>query len=119
MTFGPVGAFPDLIGQYRDWITPTGFLDLEAKQAILARQTYGLHACRIEAFGIAVAEMASMGCVPLFLRPEGRGKFFPSPSCSLRAMMKVSQRFWKCCDRRTGCNTSGRSFRSDEPVGAR
>ncbi len=67
----------NLIGQYRDWITPTGFLDLEAKQAILARQTYGLHACRIEAFGIAVAEMASMGCVPFVPSTGGAGEILP------------------------------------------
>ena len=31
---------------------------------MLEQMTFSLHACRIEAFGIAVAEMASMGCVP-------------------------------------------------------
>ena len=69
----------DLIGKHRDWITPTGFLDLEAKQAILASQTYGLHACRIEAFGIAVAEMASMGCVPFVPSTGGAGEILPFP----------------------------------------
>lgn len=48
-----------------DWIQTEGFLSLERKQEILASQTFALHACRIEAFGIAVAEMASMGCVPI------------------------------------------------------
>ncbi|MEM7699462.1 MAG: glycosyltransferase family 4 protein [Verrucomicrobiota bacterium] len=47
-----------------DWIRPTGFLDLEAKREVLAQQTFAIHGCRIEAFGIAVAEMAAMGCIP-------------------------------------------------------
>ncbi|MEM9281318.1 MAG: glycosyltransferase [Verrucomicrobiota bacterium] len=46
------------------WIEPEGFLMLEEKQRILSSVTYALHACRIEAFGIAVAEMSSMGCIP-------------------------------------------------------
>ena len=50
--------------EQEDWIQPEGFLMLEKKQAMLEQMTFALHACRIEAFGIAVAEMASMGCVP-------------------------------------------------------
>ncbi len=47
-----------------DWVHSEGFLMLEKKHSILSQMTFALHACRIEAFGIAVAEMASMGCVP-------------------------------------------------------
>lgn len=60
-----------------DWIKPEGFLQLDAKQDILASQTYALHACRIEAFGIAVAEMASMGCVPIVPDTGGAGEIVP------------------------------------------
>lgn len=69
----------DAITPHRDWITATGFLDLEAKQSLLAGQTFAIHACRIEAFGIAVAEMASMGCVPFVPDTGGAGEivFFP------------------------------------------
>lgn len=62
-----------------DWITPEGFLTLDDKQAILASQTYALHACRIEAFGIAVAEMASMGCIPVVPDTGGAGEIIPYP----------------------------------------
>lgn len=65
-----------LVSQH-DWITPEGFLQLEAKQDILASQTYALHACRIEAFGIAVAEMASMGCIPIVPKTGGAGEIVP------------------------------------------
>jgi len=67
------------IAPHRDWITPTGFLDLEAKQRLLASQTYAIHACRIEAFGIAVAEMVSMGCVPFVPDTGGAGEIVSFP----------------------------------------
>ncbi|MDF1825991.1 MAG: glycosyltransferase family 4 protein [Verrucomicrobiales bacterium] len=63
----------------RDWIIPEGFLTLAAKQQILGSQTYALHACRIEAFGIAVAEMASMGCIPVVPDTGGAGEIIPYP----------------------------------------
>lgn len=68
-----------LVEERRDWITPEGFLDLPAKQAVLSRQSYALHACRIEAFGIAVAEMASMGCVPFVPSTGGAGEIVRDP----------------------------------------
>ncbi len=65
---------PDL-----DWIVPTGFLVLEAKRAVVASRTYAIHGCRIEAFGIAVAEMASMGCLPFVPSTGGAGEIVPFP----------------------------------------
>lgn len=63
----------------RDWITPEGFLAVEMKQSILATRRFALHACRIEAFGIAVAEMASMGCVPFVPDSGGAGEIVGFP----------------------------------------
>jgi glycosyltransferase involved in cell wall biosynthesis len=63
----------------KDWIVPEGFLTLEKKQQILASMTYAIHGCRIEAFGIAVAEMASMGCVPFVPDTGGAGEIVPFP----------------------------------------
>lgn len=63
----------------REWIIPKGFLSLRKKQDVLASQTFALHACRIEAFGIAVAEMASMGCIPLVPDTGGAGEIVPFP----------------------------------------
>lgn len=64
----------------RDCIIPEGFLGLEAKQRLLASQTFALHACRIEAFGIAVAEMASMGCIPIVPDTGGAGEIVSFPA---------------------------------------
>ncbi|MDA7921013.1 glycosyltransferase [Verrucomicrobiales bacterium] len=61
------------------WVEPVGFLDLEKKQGILSKQTFAIHACRIEAFGIAVAEMASMGCVPMVPATGGAVEIVPQP----------------------------------------
>ncbi len=63
----------------RDWINIPGFLELEAKQHLLASHTFGLHACRIEAFGIAVAEMAAAGCVTFIPTSGGTGEIVPFP----------------------------------------
>ncbi len=68
-----------LIEPDRDWIVPTGFLALDAKRSVLAGRTFAIHACRIEAFGIAVAEMASMGCLPFVPSTGGAGEIIPLP----------------------------------------
>ena len=62
-----------------DWISPEGQLALEPKQEILAAQNFAIHGCRIEAFGIAVAEMASMGCVPFVPATGGAGEIVGFP----------------------------------------
>lgn len=48
----------------RDWIRTPGFLGPSEKAALFATRTFGIHACRVEAFGIAVAEMAAAGLIP-------------------------------------------------------
>ncbi|HRQ89262.1 MAG TPA: glycosyltransferase family 4 protein [Bacteroidia bacterium] len=68
-----------LVRQHNDWIRTPGFLQLEEKRAVLASHTFALHACRIEAFGIAVAEMAAVGCVPLVPETGGAGEIVPMP----------------------------------------
>ncbi|MEM6915392.1 MAG: glycosyltransferase family 4 protein, partial [Verrucomicrobiota bacterium] len=73
----PYGSRIGSLIDRHDWIRPEGFLQLEAKQEILASQTYALHACRIEAFGIAVAEMASLGCVPIVPDSGGAREIVP------------------------------------------
>jgi len=68
-----------LVEQNREWITPAGFLDVEEKQELLSQNSFALHACRIEAFGIAVAEMASMGCIPFVPTSGGAGEIVADP----------------------------------------
>jgi len=60
-----------LIAKNSQWITPAGFLTADAKQNLLAEQQFAIHACRIEVFGIAVAEMASLGCLPVVPKTGG------------------------------------------------
>lgn len=68
-----------LAARHGDWIATPGFLHLEQKQAVLSSHTFALHGCRIEAFGIAVAEMAAMGCVPFVPTSGGSGEIVPFP----------------------------------------
>ena len=49
--------------QHRDWVVVHGRLGMADKEALLHSVRFGLHACPVEAFGIAVAEMLKLGCV--------------------------------------------------------
>jgi glycosyltransferase involved in cell wall biosynthesis len=53
-----------------DWIRTPGFFGPKEKQEVFATRTYGIHGCRVEAFGIAIAEMAGAGLLP-FVSAEG------------------------------------------------
>lgn len=65
---------------HRDWIRTPGFLGPEEKADIFATRTFGLHACRVEAFGISVAEMAAAGLVPFVPAEGGSGEVLGEPS---------------------------------------
>ena len=54
----------------KEWIRLTGFLDPRKKEELFSTRSFGIHACRVEAFGIAVAEMAASGLIP-FVPAEG------------------------------------------------
>lgn len=75
---GPVGLDPygrkiaALCAQHQAWVYPEGTVYGARKSALLAGHRFGIHACPHEAFGIAVAEMASAGCVPFV--PLGGGQ---------------------------------------------
>lgn len=53
-----------------EWIRTPGFFGPKEKQEVFATRTYGIHGCRVEAFGIAIAEMADSGLLP-FVSAEG------------------------------------------------
>lgn len=59
-----------LVRERREWVRTPGFLGPQEKAALFASRSFGLHACRVEAFGIAVAEMAAAGLIP-FVPVEG------------------------------------------------
>ncbi len=69
----------EMLRARESWIVREGFLGAEAKQRVLAGRSFALHACRIEAFGIAVAEMAAMGCIPFVPSTGGAGEIVPLP----------------------------------------
>lgn len=60
-----------LADQRREWIRTPGFLGPRDKAELFASRSFGIHACRVEAFGIAVAEMAAAGLVPFVPRAGG------------------------------------------------
>ncbi len=83
VTLDLVGAFGSddysrrirrLAGDRSSWIRTPGFLDPAEKARLFASRTYALHACRVEAFGIAVAEMAAAGLIPVVPRSGGAGE---------------------------------------------
>lgn len=75
----------DMVRSRTDWVTAHGFLHLDRKQDLLSRQSFALHACSIEAFGIAVAEMASLGCVPFVPATGGATEIVTLPELQYHA----------------------------------
>jgi len=69
----------DLAASQGGWISTPGFLHLREKQEVLSTHTFAIHGCRIEAFGIAVAEMAAMGCIPIVPASGGAGEIVAFP----------------------------------------
>jgi glycosyltransferase involved in cell wall biosynthesis len=57
-----------------EWIRLVGFLDPRKKSELFASRSFGIHACRVEAFGIAVAEMAAAGLIPFVPAEGGTGE---------------------------------------------
>jgi glycosyltransferase involved in cell wall biosynthesis len=58
--------------RHRDWVFLEGNLFQTAKVDLISRHRFGIHACLMEAFGIAVAEMVKGGCI-VFV-PNGGGQ---------------------------------------------
>jgi glycosyltransferase involved in cell wall biosynthesis len=68
----------------RDWIRLVGFLDPDKKAELFASCSFGIHACRVEAFGIAVAEMAAAGLIPFVPSDGGAGEIVESEELIFR-----------------------------------
>lgn len=62
-----------LVSARRTWINTPGFLNSDAKIELFRRSSFAIHACRVEAFGIAVAEMAAFGLIP-FVPHDGASR---------------------------------------------
>jgi len=63
-----------LADERSEWIRLTGFLGPEEKADLFATRSFGLHGCRVEAFGIGVAEMAAAGLIPFVPADGGVGE---------------------------------------------
>jgi glycosyltransferase involved in cell wall biosynthesis len=70
-TGGHARGIRRLADQRREWIRTPGFLGPREKAELFASRSFGIHACRVEAFGIAVAEMAAAGLIPFVPREGG------------------------------------------------
>jgi glycosyltransferase involved in cell wall biosynthesis len=65
-------ALRETIARHCHWIFFEGTVYGHKKKELLARHRFGIHGCRNEAFGIAVAEMVKAGCI-VFV-PDGGGQ---------------------------------------------
>ncbi len=72
-------AIREVAASHGDWIHFPGFLEANARNALLARASFGLHTRPAEAFGIAVAEMAGSGCVPFVPDAGGPAEIVDQP----------------------------------------
>ncbi|MCW1885255.1 glycosyltransferase family 4 protein [Luteolibacter flavescens] len=60
-----------MVDERREWVRTPGFLDAREKLALFSSRSFAIHTSRVEAFGIAVAEMAAAGLIPFV--PAGGG----------------------------------------------
>jgi glycosyltransferase involved in cell wall biosynthesis len=58
--------------RFREWVFLEGWVQGSRKKELLATHSFGINACRSEAFGMAVAEMVCAGCI-VFV-PNGGGQ---------------------------------------------
>jgi len=83
---GPIGNDPygrmirRLVNQHRDWVIPEGRKVGSEKTRLLHRHRYGISACGVEAFGIAVAEQVKAGCVPFVPNSGGQTEITDHPA---------------------------------------
>jgi len=66
-----------MAGTRAGWLTLAGARYGEDKNAILREAEFGLHACADEAFGIAVAELVSHGCLTWVPAGSGSAEIVP------------------------------------------
>ena len=79
------------LAEDRPWVKDLGYISGREKEAALRRNGFGIQACRCEAFGIAAAEMAARGCLPLVAADCGLSEAVPfselqfdSSECAVR-----------------------------------
>ncbi len=83
---GPDGP-PDYMARIRALIAGQNWIERlppqsgAAKTALLGSLRYGLNCCEVEAFGIATAEMAASGMIPLVPRGTGQDEIVSAPDC--------------------------------------
>ncbi|OOY09576.1 glycosyltransferase family 4 protein [Thioclava sp. F36-7] len=83
---GPDGP-PDYMARIRALIAGQNWIERlppqsgAAKAALLGSLRYGLNCCEVEAFGIATAEMAASGMIPLVPRGTGQDEIVSAPDC--------------------------------------
>jgi glycosyltransferase involved in cell wall biosynthesis len=69
-----------LVNQHRDWVIPEGRKVGSEKTRLLHRHRYGISACGVEAFGIAVAEQVKAGCIPFVPDSGGQTEIVGDPA---------------------------------------
>jgi glycosyltransferase involved in cell wall biosynthesis len=65
---------------HRDWVFFEGKTLGAKKKELLARHRFGIHGCKNEAFGIAVAEMVKAGCLTFVPNGGGQTEIVDHPS---------------------------------------
>jgi len=83
---GPIGRDPygrmirSLIEKHREWVIPEGRRVGPEKMWLLSQHRYAISACRVEAFGIAVAEQVKAGCIPFVPDSGGQTEITDHPA---------------------------------------
>ncbi|MCB1229716.1 MAG: glycosyltransferase [Verrucomicrobiae bacterium] len=64
----------EMVEKRKFWIRTPGYLSPKEKTELFSRRTFAIHGCRVEAFGIAVAEMTAAGLIPIVPDAGGSGE---------------------------------------------
>ncbi len=88
-----------MVRERRDWVRTPGFLGPRDKASLFASRSFGLHACRVEAFGIAVAEMAAAGLIPFVPAEGGSGEIVGNGSLIYRTPDDAADKILAVLDR--------------------
>lgn len=73
-------SLKDLAARHHEWVFLEGRVFQRAKVDLISRHRFAIHACRNEAFGIAVAEMVKGGCLTFVSNKAGPAEIVNHPA---------------------------------------
>lgn len=90
-----VASLQSLARKNSKWVFMEGGMFGKEKTGFLAKHKFGIHGCRKEAFGIAVAEMVKAGCIPFVPDDGGQTEIVNHPGLLYRNIEDAADKISK------------------------